>query len=44
MKNHQKTLNLTDFEILKCIGSGGFSKVFVVRLKINGQLYALKLI
>jgi serine/threonine protein kinase len=34
---------LTDFEIIKCIGTGGFSRVFLTRLKATGVFYALKL-
>lgn len=32
------------FDILKCIGAGGFSKVFLVRYKEDGKFYAMKLI
>ncbi len=34
---------LADFEIIKCIGTGGFSRVFLTRLKATGVFYALKL-
>jgi serine/threonine protein kinase len=36
-------IRLTDFEIIKCIGTGGFSRVFLTRLKATGVFYALKL-
>ena len=43
-------LQLHDFEILKCIGTGGkfdqylgFSKVFLARIRSTGKFYALKL-
>lgn len=35
---------MEDFEILKPIGSGGFSKVYLCRSKIDNQFYAMKLI
>lgn len=37
-------VGLRDFQILKCIGSGGFSKVYLVRWKQNGRFYAMKLV
>ena len=37
-------LGLDDFEMVKVIGKGGFSKVFLVRKKDNGMLYAMKCI
>jgi len=40
----QPNIELGAFDIVKCIGSGGFSKVFLGRYKANGQFYALKLI
>jgi serine/threonine protein kinase len=36
-------VRLADFEIIKCIGTGGFSRVFLTRLKATGVFYALKL-
>jgi serine/threonine protein kinase len=36
-------IQLKDFEIIKCIGTGGFSRVFLTRLKSTGVFYALKL-
>lgn len=45
-----RMVQLRDFEIVKCIGTGGnsavsigFSKVFLVRKKNSGRYYALKL-
>jgi serum/glucocorticoid-regulated kinase 2 len=35
---------LDSFEVIKMIGSGGFSKVFLCRLKKDGQFYAMKVI
>lgn len=35
---------MKNFEIIKQIGSGGFSKVFLVKSRSNGQFYAMKLI
>jgi serine/threonine protein kinase len=43
-RNHKiENIKLSDFEIVKCIGTGGFSRVFLARLKANGTFYALKL-
>jgi serum/glucocorticoid-regulated kinase 2 len=33
---------LSDFEVLRCIGTGGFSRVFLARHQ-SGKFYALKL-
>jgi len=35
-------LTLDDFEIISKIGEGGFSAVYLVKMKSNGQFYALK--
>ncbi|CAD8173562.1 unnamed protein product [Paramecium octaurelia] len=37
-------LSIDDFEILKCIGVGGFSRVYLVRKRDSGYFYAMKLI
>ena len=37
-----KEVIISDFEKLKVIGRGGFSKVFLVRKKDSGLLYAMK--
>ncbi|CAD8167937.1 unnamed protein product [Paramecium pentaurelia] len=39
-----KRVGLKDFTLVKCIGVGGFSRVYMVRKKDNGKFYALKLI
>ncbi|CAK90137.1 unnamed protein product (macronuclear) [Paramecium tetraurelia] len=39
-----RQLSINDFEILKCIGVGGFSRVYLVRKKDSGYFYAMKLI
>ena len=39
-----KKVGLKDFTLLKCIGVGGFSRVYLVRKRDNGLYYALKLI
>ncbi len=36
-------IGLPDFEIMRCVGSGGFSKVYLARKKASGLFYALKL-
>lgn len=33
---------MNDFQLLKVIGKGGFSKVFLVRKKDSGLLFAMK--
>lgn len=35
---------LDSYIIEKCIGKGGFSKVFQVRKKLSGQMYAMKIL
>ncbi len=37
-------VNLKDFHLVKCIGLGGFSRVYLVQKKDTGLMYALKLI
>ncbi|CAD8171299.1 unnamed protein product [Paramecium octaurelia] len=46
LENEIKTprLSLKDFEFIRCIGMGGFSKVYMVRERKSGQYYAMKLI
>ncbi|CAD8134349.1 unnamed protein product [Paramecium octaurelia] len=39
-----KKVGLKDFQLIKCIGVGGFSRVYLVRKKDTGIFYALKLI
>lgn len=38
------SVDMSDFDIVKCLGSGGFSTVFLVRGNFNGKYYAMKLI
>ena len=40
----QVNVDINSFEIIRCIGAGGFSKVFLGRYKANGQFYAMKMI
>ena len=37
-----RLFSLDDFDLLKVIGKGGFSKVFMVRRRDTGKVYALK--
>ncbi|CAD8070349.1 unnamed protein product [Paramecium primaurelia] len=43
-ENRLSRVCLRDFEFIRCIGMGGFSKVYMVREKRSGQFYAMKLI
>ncbi|CAD8205925.1 unnamed protein product [Paramecium octaurelia] len=43
-ENRSSRVCLKDFEFIRCIGMGGFSKVYMVREKRSGQFYAMKLI
>ncbi|CAD8195624.1 unnamed protein product [Paramecium octaurelia] len=40
----QSKITLKDFIFVKCIGVGGFSRVYMVKKKSNGRFYAMKLI
>jgi len=40
--NSSKPIHLKDFEFLKMLGIGGFSKVYLVKKKDSNELYALK--
>jgi serum/glucocorticoid-regulated kinase 2 len=37
-------VGLRDFNLIKCIGLGGFSRVYLVQKKDTAKMYALKLI
>lgn len=37
-------VNLRDFNLIKCIGLGGFSRVYLITKKDTGKMFALKLI
>ena len=37
-------IGFKSFEILDCLGAGSFGKVFKVRMKTNGEIYAMKVI
>ena len=37
-------IQLKDFKFIRCLGSGGFSLVYLARDKVKGNLHALKLI
>jgi serum/glucocorticoid-regulated kinase 2 len=37
-------VSLKDFIFVKCIGVGGFSRVYLVKKKSNGKFFAMKLI
>lgn len=40
--NSESKVNIEDFEFLKMLGIGGFSKVYLVKKKGSNELYALK--
>jgi serine/threonine protein kinase len=40
--NRTAQVCMNDFQLLKVIGKGGFSKVFLVRKKDSGLLFAMK--
>ena len=40
----QKRINFSAFEIIKCIGTGGFAKVFLCRFKEDQKFYAMKVV
>ncbi|CAG9311718.1 unnamed protein product [Blepharisma stoltei] len=40
----QKNHSLNDFELLKVIGKGRFGKVLLVKKKISGELFAMKIL
>ena len=42
--DEKEQIGLHSFEIIRQIGSGGFSKVFLCRYKEDGQFYAMKVI
>jgi len=35
---------MEDFELLRMLGKGGYGKVFQVRCKLNGFIYAMKVV
>ena len=40
----KNNLTISDFNLIKCLGSGGFSTVYLARCLRNNKYYALKLI
>ncbi|CAD8088031.1 unnamed protein product [Paramecium primaurelia] len=42
--NETQRNSFDDFILIKCIGVGGFSRVYLVKQKKNGQFYAMKII
>ncbi|CAD8135916.1 unnamed protein product [Paramecium pentaurelia] len=42
--NQGSQITLKDFIFIKCIGIGGFSRVYLVKKKSDGRFYAMKLI
>ena len=42
--SHKRTIAISDFEQLRVIGRGGFSRVILARKKDTGRLYAIKII
>ena len=42
-KAKNPVVKLSHFEIIKCIGTGGFSRVFLAKYLHTGKFYALKL-
>jgi serine/threonine protein kinase len=43
-KEIHQNITLNSFEIIRCIGSGGFSSVYLCRFKEDGKFYAMKVI
>ena len=39
-----KAININHFKLEKVIGRGSFGKVFMVRLKSTGELFAMKIL
>ncbi len=39
-----KKVKINDFKVIKCLGSGGFSTVYLGKGLFNNKYYALKLI
>jgi serum/glucocorticoid-regulated kinase 2 len=44
IKNLKNNVSMSDFKFVKCLGSGGFSVVYLVKGNFDGKYYALKLI
>ncbi|OHT11747.1 Serine/threonine-protein kinase psk1 [Tritrichomonas foetus] len=44
LKSHKKRLSMDDFTILSVLGKGYYGKVLLVKHKITGKLYAIKVI
>lgn len=43
-KSVGKKIKINDFKLIKCLGSGGFSTVYLAKGLFNNKFYALKLI
>ncbi len=44
LASHTRRLGPSDFELMKVIGKGAFGKVLLVKVRKNGQVYAMKCI
>ena len=42
--NHAQKITQDDFKLIKVIGRGTFGKVYMVRKKDTGQIYAMKVL
>ena len=42
--NNKRSITINDFEQIRVIGRGGFSRVILARKKDTGRLYAIKII
>lgn len=43
-KKYSDPFEMSSYDILQVIGKGGFSRVYLVRMKCNGKIYAMKVI
>jgi len=44
LESVKSTIDIKDFKLIRCLGTGGFSLVYLARDKWKGDFYALKLI
>lgn len=42
LPRESKMMNISHFQLVRCIGKGSYAKVLLVRKNDNGQLYAIK--
>ena len=44
LKNHSEIISIEEFDFIKLLGEGAYGKVYLVKKKKTGDLYAMKIV